>query len=114
VELQPVGRERLAGGRGIALRIRKGLPLSGGQGGSAASAVAGAVAANALLGMPLDQPALLDACLLAEETVAGRHLDNVAPSLLGGIILIRCMETPDLVRLPVPDELVVQGAVTDE
>ena len=99
--------ERLAGGRGIALRVRKGLPLSGGQGGSAASAVAGAVAANALLGMPLDQPALLDACLVAEETVAGRHLDNVAPSLLGGIILIRCMETPDLVRLPVPDELVV-------
>ena len=96
--------ERLAGGRGIALRVGKGLPLSGGQGGSAASAVAGAVAANALLGMPLDQPALLDACLVAEETVAGRHLDNVAPSLLGGIILIRCMEPPDLVRLPRPEQ----------
>ena len=27
--------ERLAGGRGIALRVGKGLPLSGGQGGSA-------------------------------------------------------------------------------
>ena len=99
--------ERLAGGRGIALSVRKGLPLSGGQGGSAASAVAGAVAVNALLGTPLDQRALLDACLIAEETVAGRHLDNVAPSLLGGIVLIRCMEPPDLVRLPVPAELIV-------
>ena len=99
--------ERLAGGRGIALSVRKGLPLSGGQGGSAASAVAGAVAVNALLGTPLDQRALLDACLIAEETVAGRHLDNIAPSLLGGIVLIRCMEPPDLVRLPVPPELIV-------
>lgn len=99
--------ERLAGGRGIALRVRKGLPLSGGQGGSAASAVAGAVAANALLGTPLDQAALLDACLVAEETVAGRHLDNIAASLLGGIVLIRCMDPPELVPLPVPDELIV-------
>jgi homoserine kinase len=87
--------------------VRKGLPLSGGQGGSAASAVAGAVAANALLGGPLDRAGLLAACLVAEETVAGRHLDNVAPSLLGGIVLIRCMETPDVVQLPVPDELMV-------
>jgi homoserine kinase len=99
--------ERLAGGRGIALAVRKGLPLSGGQGGSAASAVAGAVAANALLGTPLDQAGLLHACLEAEETVAGRHLDNIAASLLGGIVLIRCMHPPELVRLPVPDELVV-------
>ncbi len=99
--------ERLAGGRGIALSVSKGLPLSGGQGGSAASAVAGAVAANALLGMPLDQAALLHACLVAEETVAGRHLDNIAASLLGGIVLVRCMHPPELVPLPVPDELVV-------
>ena len=42
-------------GRGIGLSVRKGLPLSGGQGGSAASAVAGAVAVNALLGDPLDR-----------------------------------------------------------
>jgi homoserine kinase len=99
--------EPMSGGRGIALTVRKGLPLSGGQGGSAASAVAGAVATNALLGMPLDRAGLLAACLVAEETVAGRHLDNIAPSLLGGIVLIRCMETPDIVQLPVPEELTV-------
>ena len=94
-------------GQGIALSIRKGLPLSGGQGGSAASAVAGAVAVNALLGGPLERAELLRACLVAEETVSGRHLDNIAPSLLGGIVLIRCMETLDLVQLPVPDDLYV-------
>ncbi len=99
--------ERLSAGRGVALRVRKGLPLSGGQGGSAASAVAGAVAANALLGGLLDQAGLLDACLAAEETVAGRHLDNIAASLLGGIVLIRCMQPPELIALPVPEELTV-------
>ena len=36
--------------RGVALTIRKGLPLSSGLGGSAASAAAAVVAVNALLG----------------------------------------------------------------
>jgi len=94
-----------AAGTGLALTVRKGLPLSGGQGGSAASAVAGAVAVNHLLGGPLDADALLAACLEAEATVAGRHADNVAPSLLGGIILVRATEPPDVVRLPVPTDL---------
>ena len=100
-------RETLPGTRGIALSVTKGLPLAGGQGGSAASAVAGAVAVNALLGGPLDRHALLDACLVAEEVVAGRHLDNIAPSLMGGIVLIRCMQPLDVVALPVPAELIV-------
>lgn len=90
---------------GVALTVRKGLPLSGGQGGSAASAVAGAVAVNALLGTPLDTDHLIEACLAAEEMVSGRHADNVAPSLLGGIVLIRSLHPLDLIRLPVPDEL---------
>jgi homoserine kinase len=90
---------------GIALTVRKQLPLSGGQGGSAASAVAGAVAADALLGASLDTTALLQCCLAAEEIVAGRHLDNIAPSLLGGIVLIRCLDPIDVVRLPIPNGL---------
>jgi homoserine kinase len=101
-------------GRGIGLSVTKGLPLSGGQGGSAASAVAGAVAVNALLGGPLDSIALVEACLDAEEAVAGRHADNLAPSLLGGIILIRSMDPLDLVRLPVPRELYVVLARPDQ
>ena len=94
-----------AAGIGLALVVRKGLPLSGGQGGSAASAVAGAVAVNHLLGGPLDPDVLFAACLEAEAAVAGRHADNVAPSLLGGIVLIRATDPPDLVRLPVPTDL---------
>ena len=37
--------------------------------------------------------------------MAGRHADNVAPSLLGGIVLIRSLDPLDLVQLPVPAEL---------
>jgi homoserine kinase len=90
---------------GVALRVHKGLPLSGGQGGSAASAVAAAVAVNALVAQQgldsLDALALLDACLVAEVTVAGRHLDNLAPSLMGGVICIRSNNPPDVARVPV-------------
>ncbi len=90
---------------GVVLDVRKGLPLAGGQGGSAASAVAGALAASALLGAPLDYTRLLEAALEAESRVAGRHADNVAPALLGGIVLILSLEPLDIVRLPVPGEL---------
>ena len=90
---------------GVGLTIEKGLPLSGGQGGSAASAVAGAVATNALLGEPLDRPDLLRAALVAEEQLSGRHIDNLAPSLFGGILLIRSIEPLDFDRLPAPPAL---------
>jgi homoserine kinase len=98
-----LGTTRPAGG--IALTVRKGLPLAAGQGGSAASAVAGAVAVNALLGAPLGRDELLAAALDAEAQVAGRHLDNVAPALIGGIVLVRSVDPIDLVSLPIPDRL---------
>jgi homoserine kinase len=81
-------RQAGAAGFGLELRVVKGLPLSGGLGGSAASAVAGAFAANALLGHPLDAEALLGCALEAEAVVAGRHPDNAAPSLLGGAVVV--------------------------
>jgi homoserine kinase len=93
--------------RGLVLWCRKGLPLLGGQGGSAASAVAGAVATNTLLGNPLGTDALLAACLSAESSVAGRHLDNIAASLLGGIVLVRTLDPIEVIKLPVPAGLVL-------
>ncbi len=100
---------RLAGRRetGLALRITKGLPLSGGQGGSAASAVAGAVATDALLRLGLSERQLIESALAAEACVAGWHLDNILPSLLGGIVLVRDAATFDFIRLPVPAGLKV-------
>jgi homoserine kinase len=96
-----------AGSTGISLEIEKGLPLSGGQGGSAASAVAAAVAVNELLGSPLRREELLEPCLEAEAVVAGRHADNVAAALFGGVVLIRSLEPLDVVRLTFPGELLV-------
>jgi len=92
---------RIGSKQGLELAIRKGLPLSGGLGGSAASAVAGAVAANAVLAGGLDRPTLLQCALEAEAVVAGRHPDNVAPSLLGGAVVVLSTEPLCYARLEV-------------
>lgn len=98
---------------GLEIRLDKGLPLAGGQGGSAASAVAGAVAANHLIGQPLDSVQLLMAALEAEAAVAGKHLDNIAPSLLGGLVIIARLAPPEVVRLAPPRGMVVVLAKPD-
>lgn len=90
---------------GVRLWVEKGLPLSGGQGGSAASAVASAVAVNMLLGSPLDPEGVILAALAAEAAVSGLHADNVAPSFLGGLVLVRSIDPLDWVKLPVPPAL---------
>jgi homoserine kinase len=92
---------------GLELEIVKGLPLAGGLGGSAASAVAGAVAADRLLGTDLSSEQLLEAALEAETVVAGRHADNVAPSLLGGAVLVLGLDPPALTRVRVHADLVL-------
>jgi homoserine kinase len=92
---------------GIELSIEKGLPLAGGLGGSAASAVAAAVAADHLLGCRLSRDELLEAALEAEAVVAGRHADNVAPSLLGGAVLVLALDPPALTRVRVHPDLVL-------
>jgi homoserine kinase len=90
---------------GLELEVEKGLPLAGGLGGSAASAVAGAVAADALLPAPLGPGGLFECALVAEAEVAGRHPDNVAPSLLGGAVLVQSLEPFQHVRLAVHPSL---------
>lgn len=90
-------------GFGVALEIEKGIPLGSGMGGSAASAVAAVVAANALFEAPLPREALYAHALEGESVASGgRHGDNVGPQLLGGLVLA----TPDrLIPVPVPEGL---------
>lgn len=91
---------------GVEVAIEKGIPLGSGIGGSAASAVAAVVAANALLPAPLGLDALFPYALAGEMVASGAlHGDNVAPSLFGGLILVRSADPPDVVRLPVPPAL---------
>jgi homoserine kinase len=75
--------------RGVALVIHKGIPGTG-LGSSAASAVAGAFAVNALLDGRFPKEALLPACLAGERHVSGGvFLDNLAASLFGGVVVCR-------------------------
>lgn len=90
---------------GVSLTLHKQLPLSGGQGGSAASAVAGAVAVNRLLGDPLDAHAVFACALAAESQLSGRHGDNLASALLGGVIIVRTLDPLDIIQLPFPAAL---------
>ena len=92
--------------RGIALTIHKGLPLESGIGSSGASAVAAVVAVNELLGRPVGTGVLLECAMAGEQAGCGAvHPDNVAPALLGGFVLARQIDPPDVVRLPVPEGL---------
>lgn len=89
---------------GFEVEIDKGIPFGSGMGGSAASAVAALVAANALLAEPLPLAALYEAALDGEAVASGsRHGDNVAPMLLGGLVLAAPGAAP--LRLAVPAEL---------
>ena len=89
--------------RGVALTIRKGLPLSSGLGGSAASAAAAVVAVNALIGGHASIDTLVRCALEGEGLGAGgAHPDNIAPAICGGFVLVRHPNPPDIVRLPVP------------
>lgn len=97
--------KRVGAHHGVRLTLRKGLPLESGLGSSAASAVAAAVAVNALFGDPLSRPELLMACLDGEAAVSGSHFDNIGPSLLGGIMLITGTTSSRICPLPIPDNL---------
>ena len=91
---------------GFSVRIEKSIPLGSGMGGSAASAVGGMVAANALLETPLPLSELLRFALVGEAVASGSaHADNLAPGLYGGLTLVRAMDPPDILRIPVPEEI---------
>lgn len=88
---------------GVDLEIRKKMPSGSGLGSSAASAVAGAFAVNEFLKKPLTKRELLPFAMQGEELASKAfHADNVAPSLLGGLILIRDNPTLDLHRVYTP------------
>ena len=92
---------RLGNPVGLHVEIAKGLPLSAGLGGSAASAVAGAVATNLLLDGGLSEGELLEAAVEGEAAGSGAaHADNAAPALLGGLVLVLPGKPLSWVRLP--------------
>ena len=88
----------------LAITLTKGLPVCSGLASSAASVTATAVALNVWCGEPLTPADLLDLAGRAEGLASGAvHLDNVAPGILGGLLLIPPRGLPR--RLPFPDDL---------
>jgi homoserine kinase len=85
--------EQAARGRGaeiypLNITLDKHLPVGSGLGSSASSIVATLVALNQYFKRPLDRPALLRLMAEMEGNISGEiHLDNIAPSLLGGLRL---------------------------
>ncbi|MET0291791.1 MAG: homoserine kinase [Steroidobacteraceae bacterium] len=98
--------DELKPGFGVELEIEKGIPLSSGLGGSAASAVAAVVAVNALLDSPVSRLDQLRFAMQGEQVASGSlHVDNISPSLFGGLVLTVGIENPRVKQIPVPDRI---------
>jgi homoserine kinase len=94
-------RGELPAGVGWRIVMHNRIPLARGLGSSAAAAVAGVVAGNALLGEPLSQAELLR---LASQ-VEG-HPDNAAAALLGGFtVSAATVDGIEAVRFDAPRDL---------
>ena len=82
------------------IRIWKGVPPGRGLGSSGVSAAAAAKAVNEMLGGVLTEEELVKAASEGERMSSGYpHSDNVAPSLLGGLVILSSRITvfkPDL------------------
>lgn len=91
---------------GFTLEIDKGIPLGSGLGGSAASAVGAVVAANALLAEPCSKLELLKFAMQGEAVASGSlHVDNISPSLFGGLVLTVGIDHPRVKQIPVPPDV---------
>ena len=100
--LAKIGRNDI----GFELVLTKNMPLGSGLGSSAASAVAGVFAANALLGYPLTTLELLPFAMEGERVACGSaHADNVGPALLGGFVVVRSYSPLDVIRIDTPASL---------
>ena len=93
---------------GIEIEIYKNFKPGSGLGSSAASASGAAFAVNELLGKPYSILELTKFAMLGEEAACGSQIaDNVSAALYGGFVLIRSYNPLDIVKIPVPTDLVV-------
>ncbi|MEN9391177.1 MAG: Homoserine kinase [Pseudomonadota bacterium] len=98
--------KHLNSNQGIDIELHKHIPLGSGIGSSAASAAAAIFALNALLKLDLPMLQMIDYAMDGENVASGcRHADNIAPSLMGGCILVRSLDPLDVVSIPIAANL---------
>lgn len=98
--------EKIGFDKGIDIVLHKKMPLGSGLGSSAASAVAAVFGVNELLDRPMNTEDLAVFAMEGERIACGSaHADNIAPSLLGGFVLIRSYDPLDIVKIPTPVSL---------
>lgn len=100
--LESIGEQK----RPLEMEIHKKMPFGSGLGSSAASAAGGVFAVNEFLNTGLSKYDILRFAVEGEQIADGAfHADNVGPSLLGGMLLIRDNASLDVKKLHIPSGL---------
>jgi homoserine kinase len=93
---------------GIDIQLFKKIKPGSGLGSSASSAAGTAFAVNELMGKPYSKLELTEFARIGEKVACDSPIaDNVAAVIYGGFILVKSYQPLEIVKLPVPKELVV-------
>lgn len=97
---------KLKSKQGLSIEVHKQMPLKSGLGSSAASAVGAVFALNELLNNHFSKEELIPFAMEGERVACGTaHADNVAPSMLGGLVLVRSLNPLQVVKINSPLKL---------
>ena len=89
---------------GFKISIKKGIPLCGGLGSSAATAAGVVYGINKLLSNKMTLNDMIKYALEGEKLSSeSPHADNIGPCLMGGLVLIRDTHSYDLLNIPTED-----------
>ncbi|MFI5164412.1 MAG: homoserine kinase [Bacteroidia bacterium] len=106
--------EKLGSDQGMEIVLTKKIKPGSGIGSSAASAAATVFAANELFNKPFSENELLGFGMKGEAVASGsEHADNVAPSLLGGFVIIRSYSPLDVIKIPCPRKIFCSVVLPD-
>jgi len=93
---------------GIDIQLFKKVKPGSGLGSSASSAAGTAFAVNELMGRPYSKLELTEFARIGEKVACDSPIaDNVAAVIYGGFILVKSYHPLEIVKLPVPKELMV-------
>lgn len=98
--------ERVNSKQGFDFRITKGVAAGSGMGSSGCSATAGVFAINELLNLGMSKHELLPFAAVGEQVASEQvHYDNIGPSMLGGLNIVRSVEPLEILEIEVPENL---------